>query len=597
VIAQGFCTQCGSALKAGMGFCTHCGAAVSGGAGPGPPPGPKRRYRLSVGAWAGIGALILAVAAGGTWLAVSLLSDGEDDPLALDVLGVAVPGPVVVGSFDLGEPVEIGSGTVGSDGGVVELSDGLIIEVAEGTHSEPIGYSISKQEILGHDFGSGVNPISALYSVDNGGLLADQPIWVEVPAVVSEGGFAMGFFYDEATGGLEALPLVGVGEDSVVVATTHFSEFFVHGVDATTFAALLAAQVAETTLSTDGPVVIVDTKFRPGVDDWPFHNRGSAISPGGNCAGESLSAMWYFVEQRKAGAPALNDRYDNDGLGPTVRWQDDRNAYRLASVVQRDYGSHVKGWAEQFQRFLNRWRLNLGSAGGGAAPVIDSWQYAAFITAMQVTGEPQFVAIWRLIPAPTASSTSAAGTTSSTVPAPPTRGGHAMVVYGADTRGLWIADPNKPGKFRRVPWDVTTLTLGPYFSGPDSENSGRRYDSITLLGKTSLVDWAGVGLRFDQLAFGVAGDNSFPAYTLQVYEEHPDGTGDWIELDDGYATLQDQVSIRVERSNQTVVWTGSWRLSECQGTGWHACRPLHGYESTQYYDKPIEVALDPGEST
>jgi len=281
VIAQGFCTQCGSALKAGMGFCTHCGAAVSGGAGPGPPPGPKRRSRLSVGAWAGIGALILAVAAGGTWLAVSLLSDGEDDPLALDVLGVAVPGPVVVGSFDLGEPVEIGSGTVGSDGGVVELSDGLIIEVAEGTHSEPIGYSISKQEILGHDFGSGVNPISALYSVDNGGLLADQPIWVEVPAVVSEGGFAMGFFYDEATGGLEALPLVGVGEDSVVVATTHFSEFFVHGVDATTFAALLAAQVAETTLSTDGPVVIVDTKFRPGVDDWPFHNRGSAISPGG----------------------------------------------------------------------------------------------------------------------------------------------------------------------------------------------------------------------------------------------------------------------------------------------------------------------------
>ena len=257
---------------------------------------------------------------------------GSEFPLALDVLGVAVPEPAVVGSLDLGEPVEVGSATVGPDGGRVETADGLIIEVPEGAHGEPTGYTVSKQEILGHTFGSGVNPISALYASTTAGSRPISRSGWRCRLRCPKAGSPWGFSTTRLTGGLEAMPLVGVGEGSVVVATTHFSEFFIHGVDATTFVALLAAQVAETTLSTDGPAVIVDTKFRPGVDDWSFYNFGSAISPGGHCAGQSLSAMWYFVERTKAGAPALNRRYDNDGLGITERWQDDRNGYRTASV-------------------------------------------------------------------------------------------------------------------------------------------------------------------------------------------------------------------------------------------------------------------------
>ena len=159
----------------------------------------------------------------------------------------------------------------------------------------------------------------------------------------------------------------------------------------------------------------------------------------------------------------------------------------------------------------------------------------------------------------------------------------------------WIADPNYRRGFRRIPWDVASLTLVSYYSGDDASTLGRRYDSITLLGKTSLVDWDQVALRFEELAFGVAGDNLFPSYTLQIYEERPDGTGDWVDLDDGYRTLKDQVKIRVLTSPS---WGGaSWRLTQCQGTGEHASRPLYGYASTKYYDKPIWVDLDPGDNS
>ena len=524
--------------------------------------------------------LVAAVAAGGTWLAISPSSPlkgsestttsapegeeppGGDDPVALDVLGPGVAQPAVTGWFDLGDPIELASGTVGPEGGVIVAPDGLLIEVPPGAHPGPVGYEIRAQEILGHDFGGGLNPVSMMYTVDNGGGYADDAIWVEVPAAVPDGGFAMGFLYDPATGGLEALPLVGVDAGKVVVVTSHFSQFFVHGIDPVALTAIVAAQTAGDTLSGLGPTMLVATRFRPGVDDWPFTNYGSYVSPGGHCAGQALSAMWYFTEQAARGRPSLHKAFDNDGLGPTARWQDDRNGYRLASAVQIDYSWHIEAWSDLFQRWLQKWRLE--------APVtieqdIDLWQFAAFVTAMTITGEPQYVSIARL---------DEAGE----------RRGHAMVVYGADTRGLWVADPNYPGRFRRIPWDAATSTLGPYFSGPNAADLGRRYDAITLLGKTSQVDWSRLGLRFTQLNLGVAGDDVFPGYTLMVLEPTGAGPGRWVLLDDGYTTTAEAILIGVSTSAAGP----QIRITQCLDTDRSCPQPVR---------RMVGVELEEGENT
>lgn len=570
------CTNCGAPLPPGATFCPVCS-----------PPHPLEalptgRSPRSAGLFLGLGMLLIALAAGGVWLGLSpsspfrseetttsALPDAagtEDalDPLALEVLGEGAPPPPLSGSFDLGEPIEVAVGTVGPAGGVVESSDGLRIDVPAGAHARPVTYRVTRQEILGHGFGPGLSPVSALYTVDNGGGLSTQPAWVEVPAQVPESGFALGFLYDPATGGLEALPLIGFDADTVVVATGHFSQFFIHGVDATAFAALVAAEAASGAAHL-GPTELVDTGFRPGVDDWPFPNYGSFVAPGGHCAGQSLSAMWYFVERARQGAPHLNDLYDNDGRGVTERWQDDRNGYRLASVVQSDYGRRVSTLAEVHLRYLERLRLE--STGTGSPDTNAAWQYAAFVVAMQVTGEPQYVSVARL---------DESGN----------REGHAMIVYGADTAGLWVADPNYPGRFRRIPWDAVGRQLGPYHSGPDATSLGRPYDVISLLGKTALLDWGGLGLRFTQLELGTAGDDRFPSFVLAGTDVLPNGHYQLVDLAQGFSTRDHEVD--VELTDAPAL--GSWRLSHCPGTGPNGCR------APANTGMPVIVPLQEGEN-
>ena len=58
----------------------------------------------------------------------------------------------------------------------------------------------------------------------------------------------------------------------------------------------------------------VDSGFRPGVDDWQFTNYGSYVAPTGHCEGQSVSAIWYYVNQRLGGgASPLYGLYDDNG--------------------------------------------------------------------------------------------------------------------------------------------------------------------------------------------------------------------------------------------------------------------------------------------
>ncbi len=509
-----FCTNCGSPHTRGSAFCTSCGAPVGGPSAPAPPG----RSRSGPPTWVmlAIAAIIVASAGAITWLITTDGSGGGggstvpggNHPAAIDALGPG-PGPQqgVVATFGLGPETPIGGDTIGPDGGVISGADGITISVPAAAHGEAISYTITAQEITSHDLPAPMQAVSSLYRVDNGGVLADLPVEVDIPISIPAGEFAMGFFYDRSAGSFEGMPIVGLDGDSVTVATRHFSEIVVLW-----YAGMPIGQL---------PAPTVDTGFRPGIDDWQFVNLGSAVEPEGHCSGQSLAALWYYTEKKKAGDPALYGLFDNTDADPLNRvwpgtrslWEDDRDGYRLASALQVAQYAGGMGSYETSMFNLAR-RLHFSGR--------DGLSFSAFGMAMLVSGEPQFVGIDRYVdPNGDGVWTDARFD-----------GGHAMVVYGATESGLYVADPNYPGAFRMIPWDpaarvlpsVTELgVLGPYSSALKAGGPGTVFNVIGYSAKSGLVDWADLGGHWPQFVAGTVGDPIFPGYGLSAV--YVDGNG------------------------------------------------------------------------
>ena len=231
------------------------------------------------------------------------------EPQALEVLGEGtVPASAVTGWLTLGNGVGLAHETVGPDGGTIVASDGLTIEVPAGAHDSPVVYTVESEVIVAHTFGTDLVAVTPLYRVTNGGGFAQETLVVTIPVQLAPDQFAMGFFYDAATGRLEGMPLLALTETSITISTRHFSDFMVLAPD--------GVNVGKKTS------VDIDTGFRPGKDDWQFPNAGSAIASGGHCSGQSLSAMWYFDQQRVArGESPLYGLYDNtDSQIATSPW-------------------------------------------------------------------------------------------------------------------------------------------------------------------------------------------------------------------------------------------------------------------------------------
>jgi len=402
--------------------------------------------------------MLAASAVSVTWYLTR--DSGEDDT---DVLP---PAPGLTGEFHTGAQVPLAEQSVGSDGGTVVAADGLTIEVPSGAHPSNVTYAVVSSPITGHTFGETIRPASALYSIDNGGGYTGELITLDIPVTVPEGGFAMGFFYDAATGRLEGMPILALDADSVTVATRHFSDLVV-----LEFPGLGIATI---------PDFVADSNFRPGTDDWQFRNLGSYAAPNGHCSGQSLSALWYYLEQRReAGASPLNGLFDNNGGTATPGlWEDDSDGYRLASAVQADEHSTVS-LAERIFENITRSRA-------------DPLQYLALAATITTTGEPQYVGIYD----------TAQG------------GGHAMIAYKVDRRGIWVADPNYPGEERLIPYDG--LNLGPYRSGNKANEAPKDFDAIGYFGTTALINWQGLGGRWTEFQSGTVGTDVFRDVGLEI---------------------------------------------------------------------------------
>jgi len=398
------------------------------------------------------------------------------------------------GTITIGKMVAAAHLKVPSSGGTIKVTEagtpitGLELTVPSGSYKDSKNFTVSYAPVEKHSFGEDFDPITPLIKVENGGDYSNEIMEVKIPVQVPDDYFAMGFLYNEADKTLEGMPLIAKDDSSITVGTRHFSSF-------------LISMIPLVKLKKD-----IDSGFRPGIDDWQFCNYGSFLEPKGHCAGQSVSALWYYFAQPDGRDLTLYGRYDNNSDQPATPrlWQDDSRGYRLASVVQDD----IKWNTEAV-----KWQSSLARSGH------DEVIYHLFAYSMQMTGQPQYTGIY-----------SDAG------------GGHAMIVYRIFKNALYIADPNYPGNTeRRIEYSSGQFT--PYNSGENAaeiaDGKGKAYEHIGYFARTSIIDNSRMANRWKEFKDAKIGEGTFPAYQIVRVDKQ----NMMHELTDGYISSEKLIDI------------------------------------------------------
>jgi len=414
--------------------------------------------------------------------------------------------PAKTGDMKTGTKIKAATQAINPSGGTITVSkqgdplDGFAIDVPSSSYSGSTTFNVSYAPITSQTFGSIITPISPMIYVDNGGAYANEIMEVQVPVAIPADSFAMGIMYDDKTKTLEGMPLIAEDANSITVATRHFSNFFI---------TLIRKSLLDSATN-------INTGFSPGLDDWEFTNYGTYIARAGQCAGQSESAMWYYVAQPDGPDVRLFGAYDNNGNTPATPdfWKDDSLGYRFASTIQDDID--WDGFAFQL------WKDQRG--------VNDELTWDLFVYSMEFTGEPQMV-----------------GLTKEGV------GGHAMICYRINNGNLYVADPNYPGNSDRK-IEYIDGKLQPYDSALNAEDiidgSNISFDKIGYTGKTTIIDWDKISERWEEFKNGTIGNDRFPDYQI-VWT---DANNENHELTDGYVSPNELININVICETAPVSW-------------------------------------------
>jgi hypothetical protein len=421
------------------------------------------------------------------------------------------------GTIQTGAFTDVATGTIGTGGGSMSVSkpgdpiNGLTLTVLSNSFSSSQNFKISSAPITRHSLGSSFKPISPLIEISYQGGYSDQPMKIRVPITISPGKFAMGFFYNKTTGEIEGLPVEDLGSDYIVVSTRHFTSSSTLGKNGgiayqNPQADLVITASDDSTLQSKGTF---DSGFSPGVDDWEFVNYGSYIATIGHCAGQSMTALWYYQAKKKTGSPPLYHQFDqfNDPTNSGILWQDNPKGYRFASTIQKDAN----------------WDSYVANADYSALRPDYTWK--SFALAILATGQPQFVILRQSVP-PNA--------------------GHAMIIYKVDYLAgkMYVADPNYPGNNdpKTATPSIRTITFQggkfqPYISGLNAGDPGTTFDQIAFAGRSAYVDMAQIQNRWSDFGNGTIGNDRFPAYTLSLQNTPA------VPLVDGYVSSSDTINV------------------------------------------------------
>ena len=449
----------------------------------------------------------------------------------------------IQGRLQLGKTTYETGGTVNASGGDIAINDanssinGFSIYIPEGAYLQPLTFDISTTDINGHSYGDDFNPITPLITVNNSEVFANEPIEVTVPISKTDDEFVMGFYYDQETGMLEAIPFVSQTNDEIVLLTKHFS----------------AVVISKTKLHPGRAVDNVYTGFVVGIDDMQIANYGSIIAQGGYCGGQTLAILYYYSRRNRIGYDeALHGRFDNNGLGDTpLLKEDDAYLIRMCSVLQTKI--NMLG-ADPYFRELG---------------YNDELIYYAFDYALKVTGHPQIIGV-------------------SYFDSHNKEHKHGLIVYGIEGDTMLVADPNFPGQYKTIRLirylDGTPAKFEVYISGSNVEEAkgGIAYDTFYFLGDFALVDEKTIGYYWTELMNGE--DPGAGVFTKEqaievAISQDAEGTFTYTQLRDGLSLSEWDTSTlgfnsegllmlrKTDADSMVTVYIGDAEVCEI-GTDW-----------------------------
>lgn len=409
-------------------------------------------------------------------------------------------------------------------GGQIEVDNpesalhGMIIEVAPGSYSGATEWSISEHPEIQPELPAGMEQVGPAIRIRNGQGYADSALVLRIPAPIDDGEVVAAFYYEPETGTLELVPPVEFDGEWLWVHTKHLSaeHLLIPNADPapavrtagmrTTSAATPAPAFGEVSMvlvKTDGQILTgsLDTPFRPGVHDWEFPNYGSYASPGGFCAGSTLTALYHHY---RFGGKTLYEEYDSiPGL-----WEDNGPGIRMASMVQNLFD--WKAWGRQIST-MDRASLWPGD------PPRDWVQAATLAMALELTGRPQLLGILT----------------------EDFRNGHALVAYGTSGGTILIADPNAPGDERSIEFDGESwlpFTFSERVDGPED-----LYTRVYTVGASAIISMEDVEDVWEQFESGIVRFIDFPLIRTEYLE--PADTI-WRVLGDTIRTASDSITVR-----------------------------------------------------
>lgn len=432
---------------------------------------------------------------------------------------------------------------MGQGGGTVRVTKaasplrGLTISVPTGAYPGATTWSVAEMREVRPVLPGRVRQVGPTIRIGNGQAVAAIPFTMAIPIRVAADSGVAAFLRDPASGTLELLPVVARTDTSLIVITRH-----VNGAEmalpqtaslrarSTVWSrakAAIASLAAGSSASAAGEVEIITVAaqlvdllaeirgdYRPGIDDWEFANRGSFLTPGGYCAGSTISSLYYSYA-RRATQGSLFGRYDEMDSFES----DNARGIRLASVVQRKVR-----WDEVLGQLIAGTVQSAAASAGGTAGG-SGWatlQAQTLALAMLTTGRAQLLGIYR----------------------PGWQDGHSIVTQGVVQGSIFVSDPNEPGVERTLAFDATGFTPFPFSANADLPSD--IYTDVFVMGMSAMVPVADLRGAWDQFDAETIGDVEFPT----IYAEYRDPVNDrWRPVSGELRTASTSLIVRTRCSN------------------------------------------------
>jgi PKD repeat protein len=384
---------------------------------------------------------------------------------------------------------------VGSGGGTLQYNkvgdalNGLSIVVPAAAYPTATSWSITADSTIPVPLPAGFTQVGPVLIVTNGQGYADSLMTLTMPMHIDQTTDAVApFYFDPVSQTLEPIPMVDQTDTSATLATEHFSGSLMaipgsgaslgslrgslragFGSVEIVWVKTPAAQLAGTFTST----------FQPGVDDWEFANYGDYASPGGDCEGMSVTAMFYhyFFRLGAAPKPSLYHQFDQSLAN---QW-DNVQGIRFAGSVQADYDKRFAAGIDQRRILTNQ----ATAKGAKLQALTSSW----IALTLKLNKHPVLMAL--------ASASD----------------GHAVVAFAATSSGaqtvVSFADPNFPGQVRTMTFQSGVLT--PVSLQVNAAAAGDSYPFAYAVGVTSDVPLTQIQSRWTQFTNQTAGSDRYPA--------------------------------------------------------------------------------------